>query len=296
MKKVIHLLGYASALGGVHAGCAQGPLVLRQSRVMSQSLERLIQKGVTPSWGKIIQPQSFVPELRAQEIQRLCETLGTETARLTGKKEFFIVTGGDHTSAIGTWSGVRHALTGPLGLIWIDAHMDSHTPETSESGRYHGMALAALLGQGDQQLTQLFSKGPKIKAEHLSLIGIRSYEEGEALLLKKLGVRIYFMDEVKQRGFAVVFKEALERVTQGTAGYGISLDVDGLDPKEAPGVDVPEPDGLKLADVCAALKTVAEDSRLQGMEVVEFDPERDREQLTEKVIAQLFEAVGSPHA
>lgn len=296
MQKLIHLLGYASALGGVHPGCGQGPLLLRESPLLRQVCARLSEMGVTCQWGAVVQPSSLFPEDRVHEIQRLCQGLAAETALLAGKKEFFIVTGGDHTSAIGTWSGVCDALTGPLGLIWVDAHMDSHTPETSESGRFHGMALATLLGQGEQRLTQLRSPQAKLKPEHLCLIGIRSYEDGEALLLKKLGVRIYFMDEVKRRGLADVMQEAREHANQGTVGYGLSLDVDGLDPKEAPGVDVPEPDGLSVREVSAALEKLASDPRLLGMEIVEFDPDKDQDQLTEKAIAHLIEVAASHYA
>lgn len=285
MKTFLHMLGYASALGGVNPECGQGPRVLQESR----ELKHL-------NWDALIQPQLFSPDTRLEEVRRLCEILARRTAELTRKKEFFIVTGGDHTAAIGTWSGVRAALPGPLGLIWVDAHMDSHTPETTESGRLHGMPLASLLGYGDSRFTQLLSPAPKVNPEQLCLIGVRSYEEGEARLLKKLGVRIYFMEEVKRRGLVVIFREALERVNQGTAGYGLSLDLDGLDPREAPGVDVPEPDGLGLKELCEALKPLAGDTRLQGAEIVEFDPRNDVHQLTERAIVELIQAIGSQHA
>lgn len=296
MKTTVHLLGYASAVGGVNPGCSRGPLVLRQSLAMSHLLEQLAKTGKEFRWVDFIEAQSVAPKAQAEEVQRLCQRLALKTAEFTREGEFFIVTGGDHTSAIGTWSGVRTALSGPLGLIWIDAHMDSHTPETSESGRLHGMPLAALLGYGDSRFKQLLSPAPKVNPEQLCLIGVRSYERGEAALLKKLGVRIYFMEEIQQRGLAVIFKEALERVNQGTFGYGLSLDMDSLDPEEAPGVDVPEANGLSLAALCAALRDQAGSPRLLGMEVVEFNPERDIEQRTEKAIVALIEAIGRPYA
>jgi len=290
-KKFIHMLGYASALGGVNPECAEGPLVLQHSKELNQLGSRLAKAGIHFNWDQIIQPLAFLPDNKAEEIQRISQVLAMSTAELTRKKELFLVFGGDHTSAIGTWSGVRAALKGSLGLIWIDAHMDSHTPTTSETGRFHGMSLAALLGYGDSRFTQLFSFSPKINPEQLCLIGVRSYEEGEVKLLKKLGVRLYFMDEVKKRGLSLILQEALALVTQGTAGFGLSIDVDSLDPQEAPGVDVPEPDGLTVKDLSEALKPVTRDPRLQGIEVVEFNPHKDIDQRTEKAIVSLIQAM-----
>lgn len=206
------------------------------------------------------------------------------------RRHRFTVVGGDHTSAIGTFSGVAHALReqGDLGLIWIDAHMDSHTPATSESGNIHGMPVAALLGHGFKELTHILDANPKIKPAHLSLIGVRSFEHGEANFLRDLNVRIYYMEEVQERGLMTVIKEAQERAKQGTAGYGVSLDLDAIDPEDAPGVDVPEPNGLAGADVLAAMTYLAQDPELLATEIVEFDPQQDREQKTEILIAKLL--------
>ncbi|HSW71215.1 MAG TPA: arginase [Gammaproteobacteria bacterium] len=293
-KKNIHLLGYASALGGVNPECGQGPLLLQQSKELNQLWKELAEKGRASQWDKIFQPLPFPPEKKADEIKRLCQNLALRTAELTQKEELFIVFGGDHTSAIGTWSGVHHVLQQPLGLIWVDAHMDSHTPETSETGRFHGMSLAALLGYGDSRFTDLLSSTLKINPEQLCLIGVRSYEGGEIKLLQKLGVRIFFMDEVKKRGLPIIFKEALALANRGTAGFGLSVDVDSLDPREAPGVDVPEPEGLSVKDLSEVLQGIAEHPRLKGIEVVEFNPHRDIEQLTEKAIVTLVQAMLGP--
>lgn len=299
-KRTIHLLGYASGLGGVNLECGQGPLALQASPAFQELSTELLKAGLCLNWESLIQPLPISlsePAARFDEIQRLCQVLALQVAEFTRRKERFIVTGGDHTSAIGTWSGVREALSGPLGLIWVDAHMDSHTPETSLSGRPHGMPLAALMGFGDSRFTRLLGRVPKIKPAHLCLIGVRSFEEGEAKLLKELGVRLFLMDEVKSRGLAVIFQEALSLVTEGTAGFGLSLDVDSLDPQEAPGVDVPEPDGLRVHELAAALRQVTKDPRLQGIEVVEFNPHKDVQQRTEQAIVKLIEAmIGSNDA
>ena len=131
----------------------------------------------------------------------------------------------------------------------------------------------------------------KLLPENICLIGVRSYESGEAEFLKRQGVRIYFMDEVKQRGIAVVLKEAQQLGSKNTVAFGISLDVDSMDPQDAPGVDVPEPDGIGFAELYQALTPLIKAPNLVGLEIVEFDPSRDIAQQTEKLIISLLEMI-----
>jgi arginase len=284
--RLVHLLGYASGLGGVNLTCGAGPIEMQTSSYLKDV------PGL--QWDAMMQPAE-IKEKREDEIQRLCLTLALKIEALVRQQKFFIVLGGDHTSAIGTWSGAYAGLKekNRLGLIWIDAHMDSHVPETSETGRVHGMPLASLLGYGNPQFTDMLIPVPKIAPQQLCLIGTRSYEAGEAELLRRLNVKVFFMEEVKQRGLKAVFKEAQEIVSQGTAGYGISLDVDSIDPKEAPGVDVPEQDGLKFQDLIEVLTGARQDTRLVGAEIVEFNPHRDVNKTTEKIVAKLIATFAS---
>jgi arginase len=290
-KKIIHLLGYASGLAGVNSECGLAPFIIQQSIYLQQHVA-----SGQYQWDTIYQPSSLahLPERREEEIQDLCQQLGRQVAMLVEQQKFFLVLGGDHSSAIGTWSGAYTALhqQGPVGLIWIDAHMDSHVPETSVSGRIHGMPLASLLGYGKARFTQLLSSSPKLNPQQVCLIGVRSYEGGEAEFLKQLNVRVFFIDEVKKRGLSAVFDEAKAIVTRNTAGYGVSLDIDSLDPKQVPGVDVPEPDGIAVQDILQQLKIIGRDSRLIGAEIVEFSPNRDINQITEKIVAELIVALG----
>jgi arginase len=201
------------------------------------------------------------------------------------------VIGGDHSCALGTWSGVYDAYhqQGDIGLIWFDAHMDAHTPETTPSGHIHGMPVAALLGFGYPTLTSIAKDAPKFKPQNVCYIGVRSYESGEAELLKKLNVKVYYMEEVLRRGFQEILQEAVYHVSQHTVGYGLSLDLDGIDPRDAPGVDVPEPNGVRAEDLMLALPMITNDPRLLLTEIVEFDPTRDRDRMTEKLFAALIE-------
>jgi arginase len=285
----LHLLGYASGIAGAaNAGSGEGPIILQNSPYLSA----LHQQGLTLTWDKMITPNTSYPSILA-EVSRMCQQLAESITALTTQKESFLVFGGDHTSAIGTWSGAAHAMRhqGQLGLIWIDAHMDSHTPETTESGNLHGMPLACLLGYGEPCLIQLGDHLPKLQPENVCLIGIRSYEEREEALLQKLNVKVFYMEEIKERGLTAVLADARERVAKNTVGYGISIDIDSMDPHDAPGTGVIEPDGIAAEDLCAALTTLANDSRRVGIEIVEFDPLRDSHYKTEKIIAQLVSAL-----
>lgn len=288
--KIIYTVGSASGAAAPYSGCSDGPLVLQKSPYMAD-LER---RGIDLHWEAILTPETVTPSLPiADVVANHCTKLATAVANIVANKNFFTVFGGDHSCAIGTWSGVHSIVgkKGDLGLIWIDAHMDSHTPETSATGNIHGMPLACLLGEGSPDLTQILGKHPKLKPEHISLIGIRSFEAGEAELLHRLKVRIFDMAEVKQRGLDAIMAEAITIATTGTVGYGITLDIDSIDPEEAPGTGVSEPDGLSSTELCKALKKVAGDKRLIGIEIVEFDPHRDKNHQTEQLIPELLAAM-----
>ena len=281
VRKKISLVGYASGLAGASSGSGDGPLVLKES---------LLLKNDNLEWVGMVQPPQHLPASKFTLVSELCQELGKKVIKLAEQNQFFTVLGGDHSCAIGTWSAVS-SIKKPLGLIWVDAHMDSHTPQTSATGNIHGMPLASLLGYGDNNLTKMFHVEQKLKPENVCLIGIRSYEEGEAELLKRLNVRVFYMEEVHQRGLAAVFADAVNIVTNGTVGYGISIDIDSMDPADAPGTGVAEPDGLSAQKLINSVRSLAQDSRLIGAEIVEFDPHRDKDKRTEKIIAQLLGAL-----
>jgi arginase len=285
--KKLHLMGYCCSLGGVEETTAQGPLVIAES----VDFEQVVQGSAAVAWDAFLTPPPHKDNVAA--IADICQRLGQTVSALVKQGDKFVVVGGDHTCAMGTWSGAYDALhqAGDIGLIWIDAHMDSHVLETSYSGRVHGMCLAALLGHGDPAFTSLFGSDPKLKPENVCLIGVRSYEPEEAELLKKLNVRVYFIDEVKNRGFAVVLREAIAKVSEQTVGYGLSLDLDAIDPADAPGVDVPAENGLSGLEVYRGLVHAATDPKLIGTEVVEFNPVKDKNRLTEKLAIVFLKAL-----
>lgn len=286
MRKIV-VIGAACGCGAQNPDTREGPEALRSCDAFHGA------PGQAVDWQAILEA-SCPPGGRPLPVVRtLCASLARRVQQTLEQGHFPLVVGGDHSCAVGTWSGARQALKeyGPLGLIWIDAHMDSHTFLTTPSGALHGMPLACLLGHGVPELTQLAAPETKLRPEHVCLIGVRSYETGEAKLLRELGVRVFAMDEIRQRGLPSVFDEAFSIVERGTAGFGVSLDLDALDPEEESGVGSPAPGGLKRADLAWELSRLRGLPEFRAMEIVEFNPRKDRNGATRRAAAELFEAV-----
>lgn len=283
----IIIIGAASGAGAPDSACAEGPDALRHDQVFRDTpLQRV-------AWDAILHVPRAQQDTPLHAIASLNARLATEVAAALKAGHFPLVVGGDHSCALGTWSGVRHALAskGPIGLIWIDAHMDSHTFATTPSGQIHGMPLACLLGHGDTALTGIDGPETKLQPEHVCLIGVRSYEASEAALLHQLGVRIFDMNEIRRRSLAEVFDEALSIVRHGTAGFGISVDLDVLDPEEEPGVGSPVPGGLHRDELAAALSRLRNDPAFVALEIAEYNPRRDPRHVTADTAGALVAAI-----
>lgn len=283
----IMVIGAASCAGAPDPACAEGPDALRRYRVFHDTPLQHVE------WDAILRVPRDAADTPLHAVAALGARLAAEVESVLHAGHFPLVVGGDHSCAIGTWSGVHRALAekGPVGLIWIDAHMDSHTFATTPSGQIHGMPLACLLGHGEAALTAIDGAEAKLRPEHVCLIGVRSFEAGEAALLHRLGVRVFDMEEIRRRGLAAVFDEALAIVRQGTAGFGVSVDLDALDPEEEPGVGTPVPGGLRRAELAAALSHLRGDPAFVAMEIVEYNPRRDRRHATADAAGALIDAV-----
>jgi len=283
----IIVIGAASGAGAPDPACAGGPDALRRYHIFHDTPLQHVE------WDAILRVPRDAQDTPLHAVAALDTRLATEVEAVLRAGNFPLVVGGDHSCAIGTWSGVHRILAdrGPLGLIWIDAHMDSHTFATTPSGRIHGMPLACLLGHGEAALTAIDGPEAKLQPEHVCLIGVRSYEAGEAALLHRLGVRVFDMEEVRRRGLAAVFDEALALVRQGTAGFGVSVDLDALDPEEEPGVGSPVPGGLRRTELAAALGRLRGDPAFVAMEIVEYNPRRDRGHVTADAVGALVGAI-----
>ena len=285
--RTLIVVGAASCAGAPDPGCAEGPDALRRYQAFHDTPLQHV------AWDAILRVPRDAQDTPLHAVATFDTRLAAEVERVLRAGDFPLVVGGDHSCAIGTWSGVHRVLAerGPIGLIWIDAHMDSHTFATTPSGQLHGMPLAVLLGHGEAVLTAIDGPGAKLRPEHVCLIGVRSFEAGEAALLHRLGVRVFDMDEVRRRGLADVFDEALAIARHGTAGFGVSVDLDALDPDEEPGVTIPVPGGLTRADLAAALTHLRGDPAFVAMEIVEYNPRRDRGHATADAAGALVGAI-----
>lgn len=286
-----NLIGCAYGIAGADIHSGDGPLKVRQSKYLSL----LTQSGIPYAWRNMVTAGKPNGGRKDELVAEACSRLAEIVSPLAKNAEPFCVIGGDHSCAIGTWSGVYDAMhaKGEIGLIWIDAHMDAHTPETTPSGNIHGMPLACLLGFGYPALTSVMHAAAKFKPENVCLIGVRSFEAGEAALLERLNIRIYYMEEVIQRGLSAVMQEAVQLVSANTVGYGVTIDIDVVDPQDAPGVDVPEANGIRGAELCAVIEKVAADPKLIATELVEFDPTHDSADKTEKLVADLINVIAA---
>lgn len=278
------VIGAASGVGAQDQGCAAGPPAFHRSHAW-----QAMSGQAHVHWGEtLFAPQEASP---MQRIASVCRRLADAVTTTLDAGDFPLVLGGDHSVAIGTWSGVARHLGTPPGLLWIDAHLDSHTPASSYSGAVHGMPLACLLGQGDKRLLQLGIPGRQIDPGRSVVFGARSFEPEECQLLQRLGVRVIAASELERDGFSACLDRALAIVTAGGGPFGVTLDLDAIDPQLAPGVGSPEPDGLRAEDVRTALSWIAGLPGFTALEIVEYNPDRDRFARTANLLAALLASV-----
>ena len=275
LKKQIQIIGYASCYGAQDQRCDTGPIAIKNLD-LTQQLEAA---SFEVSWSNDITPD-HKPTSNQDTLTVIsdnCKELARQTHSAVTENKQIVVIGGDHSCAIGTWSGVYSALSEPtnFGLIWIDAHMDSHTMESSPSGAIHGMPVATLLGYGLPELTGIQSTNKKILPQNLCLVGIRSFEADEADLLNKLGVKVFYMEDIDKLGLNQVIKLAKDHVSRNNNKYGISLDLDAIDPQDAPGVGSPETHGISGVSLIEALKYNDFKTNFIGIEITELNSSRD---------------------
>ena len=279
---IIHILGVPMDLGSGRRGVDMGPSAIRIAGVADR-LRELGHKVVDD--GDIViknMEELKVGNERARylaEISRASALLGRKVERLMDRGHFPLVLGGDHSIAVGTVSGIAafcRRQGKKLGLLWIDAHGDINTPETSPSGNIHGMPLAALLGFGVTELTEIGGPAPKLEARNVALVGIRSLDSGEKSRLKETGVQVHTMSEIDRHGADHVMKKALARVTDGTDYVHVSFDLDAVDPTVAPGVGTPVKGGLDYREAHLIMEVIADAGVMTSLEMVEVNPILDQ--------------------
>jgi arginase len=201
-----------------------------------------------------------------------------------------VVLGGDHSVAAGTVAGVAEFYRRQeqkIGLVWIDAHSDINTPATSPSGNVHGMPLAAIMGLGPPELSNIYGFSPKVLPENCVIVGARDVDATEKENIRKAGVEVFTMRDIDERGMRVVMEEALRMAGRGTAGYHISLDMDWIDPEDAPGVGTPVRGGATYREAHLAMEIIADHARMLSFEIVEVNPVIDEHNRTADLAVEL---------
>ena len=279
---IVHLLGVPMDLGSGRRGVDMGPSAIRIAGVADR-LTELGHKVVDE--GDIViknMEELKVGDERARylgEIARAAAVIARKIGRIMGLGHFPLVLGGDHSIAVGTVSGIAaHAQRQDqrVGLLWVDAHGDINTPETSPSGNIHGMPLAALLGFGAGDLTGVAGPPPKVHPANVALVGIRSLDAGEKKRLKETGVQVHTMSDIDRHGVHRIMQKALARVTDGTDYVHVSFDLDAVDPTVAPGVGTPVKGGLDYREAHLIMEVLADAGVMTSLEMVEVNPILDQ--------------------
>jgi len=293
VPKKIRVIGVPLDLGQSRRGVDMGPSAVRVAGLEArlEALGHIVEDG-----GNIavaIPEQKKEGAANAKYLKEITATC-TKHAELVVKTleagMIPLVLGGDHSVAAGTVAGVAEFYRRKdqkIGLIWIDAHTDINTPETSPSGNVHGMPLAALLGLGPAELGGIFNFSPKVGAENCVLVGIRDVDAIEKENVRRSGIHVFTMRDIDERGMRTVMEEALRIAGRGTAGYHISLDMDWVDPEDAPGVGTPVWGGATYREAHLAMEIIADHGRMLSFEIVEVNPVIDEHNQTADLAVEL---------
>jgi arginase len=286
MNKAIRIIGVPIDLGQNKRGVDMGPAALRYAGLAA----RLAELGyLVQDSGNIAVPmretvsceegQHFLPSIS-------CACLAVYAAARLATEEGVIplFIGGDHSLAIGSIGGCTHAE--PAGLIWIDAHGDFNTPQTTLTNNIHGMTLAVLMGAGHPELVNVGRPGPKLLAKDVVMIGIRDLDPGERERLKESGITIFTMREIDERGMGAITREALERLEHRERLH-VSLDMDALDPQLGPGVGTVSPGGITYREAQLLMEIIADSGRCSALDIVEINPVFDRHNRTAQLAVEL---------
>ena len=286
MAQKVRIIGVPMDLGQSRRGVDMGPSALRVAGLQARlkHLGHLVEDiGNIP----VKQPEEMpVGEKRAKymaEIAETCKDLAEIVQKCLEEDFVPLVLGGDHSIAAGAVSGVAAYFRKEkkqIGYIWLDAHGDMNTPESSPSGNVHGMPLAAVMGYGAPELVDLLGFKPKVEPQNIVLVGVRDLDLQERRLVKKSGVRVFTMRDIDERGMREVMADALKYATDDTDGISVSLDMDFVDPSDAPGVGTPVRGGVTYREAHLAMEMIADSDAMASMEVVEINPVIDEHNRT----------------
>lgn len=286
MQRKIHILGVPMDLGQNRRGVDTGPSAVRYANLEAR-LERLGHAVLDEGNVAAPNPEEHVVEgsgRRLRAVSAICQTLYDKACPWLAAGDFALFLGGDHSISIGSIAAAaRH---GPIGVIWIDAHSDFNTPETSPSGNIHGMPVAALVGEGPEALVNVGAPGPKLSSAQIVQIGLRDLDPAERDRLVRSGIHVFTMRHVDELGMAVVARQALERLRH-LPRLHVSLDMDSLDPAEAPGVGTPVPGGLTYREAHLLMEILGDSGRVGSLDIVEINPILDEMNKTAELAVEL---------
>jgi arginase len=292
--KTVTMLGVPLGYGASMAGVDIGPAALRVAR-LNQRIERLGYSVRDLGDMRLERPQSIpLPDEKLKymrEISNACEELAREVESILAADQFPLILGGDHSIAIGSFAGAAshyRKREETLGLIWIDAHADINTPETTPSGNIHGMPLAALLGYGPPELTNVAGFAHKLDPRLCVHVGARDIDPGEKELIHKCGMRFFTMREIDERGMSACMDEAIAVASRASGGYGVTFDVDALDPGDAPGSGTLVRGGLTYREAHLGMEKIAETGGMRYLEIVEINTALDVNNKTAELGVELI--------
>jgi arginase len=286
MAQKIRIIGVPMDLGASRRGVDMGPSALRVAGLQAR-IKQLGHQVEDIGNISVKQPEEMsYGEKRAKylaEIADACKDLGAIVEKSLEESMLPVVLGGDHSIAAGTLSGIAahfRKKEKKIGLIWLDAHGDINTPESSPSGNVHGMPLAAAMGYGATELVELQGFKPKVEPQNISLVGIRDLDSQEKKLAKKSGVHVFTMRDIDERGMREVMSDALKYAMDDTDGISVSLDMDFVDPSDAPGVGTPVRGGVTYREAHLAMEMIADSEAMVSLEIVEINPVIDEHNRT----------------
>jgi arginase len=286
MGQKVRIIGVPMDLGQSRRGVDMGPSALRVAGLQAR-LKQLGHQVEDIGNIPVKQPEEMpVGEKRAKymaEIAETCKDLAEIVQKCLEEDFVPLVLGGDHSIAAGAVTGVAAHFRKEkkqIGYIWLDAHGDMNTPESSPSGNVHGMPLAAVMGYGAPELVDLLGFKPKVEPQNIVLVGVRDLDLQERRLVKKSGVRVFTMRDIDERGMREVMADALKYATDDTDGIAVSLDMDFVDPSDAPGVGTPVRGGVTYREAHLAMEMIADSDAMASMEVVEINPVIDEHNRT----------------
>jgi len=290
----VEVIGVPLDLGQQRRGVDMGPSALRVAG-LAEKIGALgltvTDRGNVPVPGAEMMDRGDPRARFLEQIARCDEMVAQWVDAALASRATPVVLGGDHSLAAGSIAGVAsyfRAQQKPIGLIWIDAHTDINTPETSTSGNVHGMPLAALLGLGPGALSGLLGWSPKVSAAQTALVGIRDIDEIERHTVRGAGATVFTMRDIDEKGLRAVMETAIQIASRDTAGYYVSMDMDWVDPEEAPGVGTPVPGGATYREAHLAMEILADHGGMLGLDVVEVNPILDEHNRTAELAVQLI--------